>query len=86
MKRPDLKYVLSASATSSLLYFKQLFPSSLFSYISLPQLGFPGGLVAKNLPANAGDMGSNPGSRSPGEGNGNLLRYSCLESSTDRGV
>ena len=61
MKRPDLKYVLSASATSSLLYFKQLFPSSLFSYISLPQLGFPGGLVAKNLPANAEDMGSIPG-------------------------
>ena len=39
--------------------------------------------MVKNLPANAsdaGDMGSIPGSeRSPGEGNGNLLQYSCLE-------
>ena len=37
-------------------------------------LGFPGGLVVKNLPANAGDSSSIPGSeRSPGEGNGNPL-------------
>ena len=40
-------------------------------------------LVGKNLPANAGnirDMGSIPESgRSPGEGNGNPLQYSCLE-------
>ena len=35
-------------------------------------VGFPGGSVAKNLPANAGDTGSTPGlGRSPGEGNGN---------------
>ena len=44
----------------------------------------------KNLPANAGDtrdMGSIPGSgRSPGEGNGNLLQYSCLENPMDRGA
>ena len=34
--------------------------------------GFPGGSVVKNLPANAGDVGSIPGSgRSPGVGNGN---------------
>ena len=34
--------------------------------------GFPGGLVVKNLPDGAGDMGSIPGSRrSPGGGNGN---------------
>ena len=42
-------------------------------------LGFPSGSVVKNLPANAGDTGSIPGSgRSPGEGNGNLLQYACL--------
>ena len=42
--------------------------------------GFPGDPVVKNLPANAGDTGSIPGSgRSPGEGNGNPLQYSCLE-------
>ena len=41
--------------------------------------GFPGGSVVKNLPANAGDMGLIPFSgRSPGEGNGNPLQYSCL--------
>ena len=43
--------------------------------------------MVKNLPANAGDMrdlGSIPGlGRSPGEGNGNPLQYSCLENSTE---
>ena len=49
--------------------------------------GFPGGSVVKNPPVNAGDMGSILGSgRSPGEGNGNPLQYSCLEKSMDRGV
>ena len=41
-------------------------------YINICIIGFPGGSVAKNLPANAGDGGSIPGSgRSSGEGNGN---------------
>ena len=44
----------------------------------------------KNLPANAwdpGDLGSIPGlGRSPGEGNGNLLQYSCLGNPMDRGA
>ena len=41
--------------------------------------------LVKNPPANAGDAGSIPGSgRSPGEGNGNPLQYSCLENSMDR--
>ena len=40
-----------------------------------------------NLPANAGDVGSNPGlGRSPGEGNGNPLQYSCLENPMDGGA
>ena len=47
-------------------------------------------LAVKNLPANAGnarDMGLIPKSgRSPGVGNGNLLQYSCLENSIDRGA
>ena len=43
--------------------------------------------MVKNLPASAGDPGSIPGSgRSPGEGNGSPLQYSCLENSTDRGT
>ena len=49
--------------------------------------GFPGGSVVKNLPDNAGDMGFIPGlRRSPGEGNGNLLQYSCMGNPMDRGV
>ena len=47
-------------------------------------------LVVKSLPANAGDIrdvGSIPGSgKSPGEGNGNPLQYSCLENPMDRGA
>ena len=43
--------------------------------------------VVKNLPVNAGDMGSISGlGRSPGEGNGNLLQYSCLGNPIDRGA
>ena len=48
---------------------------------------FPGGSVVKNVPANAGDAGSFPGSaRFPGEGKGNQLLYSCLGNSIDRGA
>ena len=47
-------------------------------------------LVVKNLPVNAGDVvdaGSISGlGRSPGEGNGNPLQYSCLETPMDRGA
>ena len=50
-------------------------------------LGFPGGSVVKNLPVNAGDMGSIPGSgRSPGKQNGKRLQYSCLGDPMDRGA
>ena len=50
-------------------------------------MGFPGGSVVKNSPANAGDTGDvgfipGPG-RSPGEGNGHQLRYSCQENPID---
>ena len=41
--------------------------------------------MVKNLPANAGDMGSKPGlGKSPRKGNGNPLQYSCLESPMNR--
>ena len=43
--------------------------------------------MVKNPPANSGDAESIPGlGRSPGEGNGNPLQYSCLENSMDRGA
>ena len=47
--------------------------------------GFPGGSVVKNTPASTGAIDLIPRlGRSPGEGNGNPLQYSCLENSRDR--
>ena len=49
-------------------------------------MGFPGGSDGKESAGNVGDPASNPGSgRSPEDGNGNPLQYSCLENSMDRG-
>ena len=60
---------------------------NLFLWLSNIPLGFPGGSVIKNLPANRGDMSSILGSgRFPGEGNGNPLQYSCLENPMDGGA
>ena len=48
---------------------------------------FPGGSDSKASACNAGDLGLIPGfGRSPGEGNGNPLQYSCLENPMDRGA
>ena len=53
----------------------------------MPIMGFPGGSEVKVSPCNEGDQGSIPGSgRSPGEGNGNPLQYSCLENPIDGGA
>ena len=50
-------------------------------------LDLPGGSDGEASAYNAGDLGSIPGSgRSPGEGNGNPLQYSCLENPVDRGA
>ena len=47
----------------------------------------PASSMVKNPSANAGDVGLIPGSgRSPGEGNGNWLQYSCLDNPMDRGA
>ena len=49
--------------------------------------GIPSGSVVENLPAHVGVVGSIPGlGRSPGEGNGNPLQYSCLGNPMDRGL
>ena len=49
--------------------------------------GFPGGSEVKASASDVGDLGSIPGSgRSPGEGNGNPLQYSCLENPMDEGA
>ena len=58
--------------------------------VSKAAWGSPGGSVVKNPPPNAGDLrdeGSIPGSRrASGVGSGNLLQYSCLQNSMDRGA
>ena len=60
--------------------------NSLIPVVSF-QRDFLGGSVIKNPLADAGDMGSIPGSgRSPGEGNGSSLQYSCLQNPMDRGA
>ena len=55
--------------------------------LDLRNIGFPGGSDNKVSAYNLGDPGSVPGlGRSPGEGNGNLLQYSCLENPMDGGA
>ena len=50
-------------------------------------VGFPGGSDGKVSACKEEDLGSISGSgRSPGEGNSNLLQYSCLENPMDRGA
>ena len=57
----------------------------LYIFKIIPTLeGFPRRLEVKASACNAGDLGSTPGSgRSPGEGNGNPFKYSCLENPMD---
>ena len=69
-------------------YLKHLSPSiRAIRICELARKGFPAGSVVKNRPANAGDVGSIPGSgRSPEGGHGNPLQYSCLGNPMDRGA
>ena len=54
---------------------------------NLVKLDFPGGSEVKASASKAGNPGLIPGlGRSPGEGNGNPLQYSCLENPMDRGA
>ena len=73
---------------STKAYFsRQVMTNPLFKHlnanISLPR-AFPGGSVVKNSPPNTGDLGSILGlARFPGEGNDNILQYSCLGTPMD---
>ena len=70
---------LNKISFSKTILLRWLFPGS--------SLGFPGGSVVKNPPANAGDTDLIPGlGRSPGEENSNPLQYSCLGNPMDRGA
>ena len=68
-------------------FLHKIFPPDFYLCLLLAY-SFQASLVAqtvKNLPANAGDPGSIPGSeRSPGGGNGHPLQFSCLENPIDR--
>ena len=60
---------------------------NVFTLTVTNNIGLPVGLVVKNPPTNAGDVGSIPGSgRSPGGGHGHPLQYSCLGNPMDRGA
>ena len=64
------------------LKLKELIRLNIFFYI-----GFPGGSEDKVSACNTQDLGSILRlGRSPGEGNGNPLQYSCLENPMDRGA
>ena len=59
--------------------------NDMFITLTVLTMGFPGGSEGKASACNVGDPGSIPGSgRSPGEGKGKPLRYSCLENPMDR--
>ena len=59
----------------------------LHTHTHTQHIGFPSGSDGKEPDYNAGDPGSTPMlERSPGEGNGNPVQYSCLENPVDRGA
>ena len=76
---PDLELGKSA--------FKSTLTGADSQIFTLSMQDFPGGSDGKASAYNAGDLGSIPGSgRSPGEGNGTPLQYSCLENPMDGGA
>ena len=85
----NVSYVLSTGLNIFCVLIT-LILSHFFEAGNIITMGFPGGMVVKNLHANAGDIGEaelvpNLG-RSPRGGNGNPLQYSCLENPMDRGA
>ena len=75
---PEIPYVLEALTNISEESLVHFFLNSFWVLTH----GFPGGSVGKESACNVGDQGSIPGlGRSPREGNGNPLQYSCLEKS-----
>ena len=69
----------------SYMCFLLLNSRSFLFILDINLLCFPGGSDGKASACNVGDLGSIPASgRSPGEGNGHPLQYSCLENPMDR--
>ena len=83
--RTRLKRLSSSSSSSSLLECQDNPIGKKIAFST--NGGFPGGSEIEASACNVGDLGSIPGSgRSPREGNGNPLQYSCLENPTDGGA
>ena len=79
--RDYLHFIVKETKPGSLILKNDLFSVSYSIWASLVAQRL------KHLPCNAGDLGLIPGSgRSPGEGNGNPLQYSCLENPMDGGA
>ena len=78
--------VVHCFSSLSVFYPTTLWLSCLINLYVTPWCDFPGGSVSKESACNAGDLGLIPGSGIPGEGNGNLLQYSCLTNPMDRGA
>ena len=75
------------SPSQPLIYLLSLWICEFWTFHINAFVSVPGGSDGKASACNAGDLGSIPGpGRSPGEGNGNPLRYSCLENSMDGGA
>ena len=75
------------NASQSVIYPKIKQILHYLNHQGSPVIHFPCGSDGKASVCNAGDWGSIPGfGRSPGEGNGNPLQYSCLGSPMDRGA
>uniref|UniRef100_A0A8C6CF40 Kazal-like domain-containing protein n=1 Tax=Moschus moschiferus TaxID=68415 RepID=A0A8C6CF40_MOSMO len=80
--KTKMAYLLVAVSHIKLCVFFEILKFCLYSRKSA--MGFPGGSEVKASAPNVGDPGLIPGSgRSPGEGNGNPLQYSCLENPMD---
>ena len=79
--QPKQKMLIGCYEKINMYLLSDLNTAKEFSY------HFPGGSEVKASASNVGNPGSIPGSgRSPGEGNGSPLQYSCLENAMDRGA
>ena len=75
------------STSQKMIWGMIMWGEIIFFYVIPFVSGFPHSSVGRESACNAGNLGSIPGlGRSPGEGNGNPLQYSCLEKLMDRGA